>query len=136
MEKMKQYSLVYLIGAVLYSMIEILWRGTTHWTMAITGGLCFLLLHLINMKLVRLNFWGKCLLGALTITVVEFSVGCLVNLTLRWNVWDYSGYAGNLLGQACLFYSCMWFLLSMPGFWLSTFLETRVFSKRMPSKPA
>ena len=137
MERAKEYSLVYVIGGLFYCLIEILWRGTTHWTMGLTGGLCLLLLHLINIKLVRLNFFEKCLLGALTITAVEFSVGCLVNLMLHWDVWDYSGYPLNLLGQACAFYSVMWFLLSMPAYWISSFLQNRVFSgRKLPSKPA
>ncbi|MDP4109958.1 MAG: hypothetical protein Q8878_08030 [Bacillota bacterium] len=130
MTKGKEYALVYVTGAVLYSFIEILWRGSTHWTMAVTGGLCFLLLHLINIKLTKLSLFEKCLLGSLVITAVEFTVGCLVNLVLRWNVWDYSGYSFNILGQACLFYSFMWFLLSLPAYRLSTLIKDRISSRK------
>lgn len=134
LEKAKEYSLIYLVGGVLYCMIEILWRGSTHWTMGVTGGLCFLLLHRIN-QFQKINFFEKCLVGALVITAIEFSVGCLVNLTLHWNVWDYSGYAANLLGQACLFYTCLWFLLCIPGFLLSSFLKNIVLGRGLTRKP-
>ena len=36
---------VFLIGGVTYAMIEIMWRGNTHWTMVLLGGLCFLTLY-------------------------------------------------------------------------------------------
>ncbi|MCX7614862.1 MAG: putative ABC transporter permease [Clostridiales bacterium] len=132
---MKQYSLIYVVGGVLYCIIEILWRGTTHWTMGVTGGLCFLLLHLINQKFTKMNFFEKCVLGAITITAIEFSVGCIVNLILHWHVWDYSGYFGNILGQACLFYTLMWFLLCIPGYYLSSFFQNKVFGRKLTTKP-
>lgn len=36
------------IGGFLYYAIEILWRGYSHWTMFILGGLCFILVGFIN----------------------------------------------------------------------------------------
>ena len=41
MEKFKQNLIVYSIGAVGYGIIEVLFRGYTHWSMLIAGGLCF-----------------------------------------------------------------------------------------------
>ena len=32
---------VFSIGAAGYSLLEILWRGNTHWTMTLAGGICF-----------------------------------------------------------------------------------------------
>ncbi len=106
--------IVFIIGAAGYSLLEIAWRGYTHWTMAITGGVCFLAVYWISAM-----FWGQsllfqCLLGAAAITVVEFAVGCVVNLALGWNVWDYSGLRFHLLGQVSLLYSVMWFFLCIP----------------------
>ena len=37
-----QYVLIYAAGGLLYGLIEILWRGWTHWSMVLCGGLCFL----------------------------------------------------------------------------------------------
>lgn len=36
------------LGGFIYSIIEVLYRGNTHWTMFIVGGLCFLLVGWIN----------------------------------------------------------------------------------------
>ena len=97
--KARDYSVVWLIGSAGYSLIEILWRGFTHWTMAVTGGLCFALLYQLNLRHPRERMTLKCLRGAAVITAVEFLVGCIVNLKLKWQVWDYSNSFGNLLGQ-------------------------------------
>ena len=40
--------ILFLIGGIAYMGIEMLWRGRTHWTMGIVGGLCFVLIGLIN----------------------------------------------------------------------------------------
>lgn len=49
MEKLKEYAAVCTVGSVGYSAIEVLWRGFTHWTMALTGGVGFLLLYLTDL---------------------------------------------------------------------------------------
>lgn len=84
--------------------------------MVAVGGLCFLGMgHLPDRPL-----WQRALLGAGLITGVEFLSGCVLNLWLRWSVWDYSRLPGNLLGQICLPYSLMWCLLAIPGTALSS----------------
>jgi uncharacterized membrane protein len=108
---------VYILGALGYGGIEILWRGHTHWTMLVTGGVCFTLLYLVA------NFshdalWKKWIMGAFIITAAEFVAGTIVNLHLGWNVWDYSHHSFNLMGQICPLFTFFWFLLSIPGVWL------------------
>ena len=44
---------IFLIGGALYNLIEILWRGYTHWSMFIVGGLCFQLIGYIQTALVK-----------------------------------------------------------------------------------
>lgn len=110
------YLFVFVIGALAYSLIELLWRGYTHWTMTLTGGFCMALLMLISTLSLPLPL--KWLLGALSITAVEFAVGCLVNRMLHWQVWDYSDLPFNLLGQISLPFTGVWFLLSIPGIFI------------------
>lgn len=105
--------IVFLIGASGYSILEILWRGYTHWTMAFTGGICMLFLYMIAVK-IHMPLIFKCFLGSAVITAVELLVGSVVNLSLHWNVWDYSALPFNFKGQICLFYSVMWFFLCIP----------------------
>ena len=104
--------LIFLIGGAGYGALEILWRGYTHWTMLITGGVCFVLIYLIS-RLPEIPFLVRCAMCTAAITAVEFIVGYVVNIRLGWNIWDYSGNVLNIKGQVCLLYSVMWFFLSM-----------------------
>ncbi len=47
------------------------------------------------------------------ITAAEFCAGCVLNLWLGLGVWDYSHMPGNILGQICPQFICVWFLLSI-----------------------
>ena len=127
MKRLKENTMIYLIGSIGYSGIEILWRGFTHWTMAVTGGICFLLLYRLNFRCLRDHWAVKCLKGSAIITGVEFIVGCIVNRQLHWNVWDYSDSFGNVLGQVCPLYSILWFFLCIPVFKLATSLKRKFF---------
>ena len=111
MKKFYSYLYLFLIGAAGYSLLEILWRGFTHWAMAIDGGICLVIIGAIDKSPFK-SRTKKALLCALCITVIEFISGLLLNLVLKWNVWDYSNMKFNLLGQISLLYSVMWFFLS------------------------
>ena len=101
--------LVFVLGGAAYGMIEVLFRGHTHWTMVLTGGACVLTLYTLLGWLDSLPLVLGAMAGAVIITGYEFAVGCIVNLRLGWNVWDYSHVEGNLLGQICPVFTCMWF---------------------------
>ena len=45
-KRLREYLGLFLLGAAGYSLLEVLWRGYTHWTMGVTGGL-FLAILLI-----------------------------------------------------------------------------------------
>ncbi len=103
---------IYMLGAAGYGLIEILWRGYTHWTMLITGGLCFFLLFYLFEIFKENSAIEKAIAGSLLITVVELFSGIIINIILGWDVWDYSDVPFNILGQVCLPYSLLWFLIS------------------------
>lgn len=109
-----RYITVFLGGGVLYSLIEIVARGFTHWTMTLTGGVCLLIMYLRYARHPEDSILFKCFFGMCVITFFEFTVGCVVNVLLGWNVWDYSHMYLNVLGQICPSYSAGWFLLSLP----------------------
>lgn len=114
MKKIREFSVVFSVGSAGYSLIEILWRGYTHWTMALTGGICLTALYSMNFKLCKQKLWKKCLAGSALITVIEFTAGLLINKVFQLNVWDYSERKFNLMGQVCPLYSILWFLLCIP----------------------
>lgn len=125
MNQKKQTLCVFAIGALGYSLIEIAARGHTHWTMALTGGTCFAVLYRVNRKLRKRSTALKCAIGSLFITFMEFGVGLIVNRVLRWDVWDYSDRAFNLLGQICPRFTFYWLLLSLPIVYFSNLLNDR-----------
>lgn len=110
----KKYIIVFGIGAIAYSLIEVIARGYTHWTMTLTGGAVFCTLYFINTHIKKRSLLVRCLIGSAVITGYEFSVGMLVNHTFHMNVWDYSDKLLNLFGQVCLKFSVLWFLLCIP----------------------
>jgi uncharacterized membrane protein len=127
-----EYMLIYAAGAVIYSLIEIMWRGYTHWTMALAGGLCFSCIYFTENCFKHKRLWLKCCVGCVIITTVEFSVGCLVNRILDWRVWDYSNHRLNFFGQICLLYMVMWYVLCGPAYLLCGYIK-RLISGRKAS---
>lgn len=121
------------IGGLIYNLIEILYRGNTHWTMFIVGGLCFLLVGWINKFFSwDLALWKQMLIGGAIITVVEFVSGCIINLWLGWNVWDYSHIPLNILGQICLPFYFAWVGLSLIAIIVDDVIRWLFFGEEKP----
>ena len=100
-------------GAAGYAGLEYLFRGFTHWSMALTGGACLLAFYYYAKENKEKPILVKALVGALIFTVFEFCVGVIVNIWYGWNVWDYSQQPGNLLGQICPLFSLAWFFVCL-----------------------
>lgn len=131
--KIKKYEFLFFVGATIYVIIEKLYRGYSHWTMFLLGGICFIALGLIN----EVIPWDMPLLlqmfiGGVIITVLEFITGCVVNLWLGWNVWDYSELPFNLWGQISLFSSIGWIGLSLVGIVLDDTIRWKFFGEDKP----
>ena len=126
LKKAKEQAVVFSVGAAVYTVIELLWRQHTHWSMSLTGGTCFSVLYNIYNRFKTMSLPGKCVIGSTVITSIEFVVGIIVNIWQKWNVWDYSQFRFNILGQICPLYSALWLLLSIPIIYLSKRLKTRL----------
>lgn len=109
---MKSKLILFSIGALGYGLIEVLWRGWTHWSMLSAGGICFVFFAALNERLKTAKLFIKALIGSAFITLVEFIFGVIFNLALKKNVWDYSSMPFNIGGQVCLFFSLVWLGLS------------------------
>ncbi|MBQ7876645.1 MAG: hypothetical protein IJ316_05070 [Clostridia bacterium] len=123
---MLRFFTLFTIGGTGYFLIEILWRGYSHWTMFVLGGLCFYSLFSIFPLMHDVPIIVKALTGGAIITVMEFVTGCIVNLLLDWNVWNYSDAPFNVLGQICLPYTILWSLLCIPIAYLCLFVEQHI----------
>lgn len=133
MKKYYKEILLWMIGGAAYVGIEILWRGYSHWTMFVLGGICFICLGLIN-ELISwcMPIWKQVLIGTAIITAAEFVVGCVVNLWIGWNVWDYSSVPFNILGQICVPYMLLWIPVSLGGIVLDDYLRYWLFDEEKP----
>ncbi len=125
MDKIKEYIVVFASGGIIYSLIEVIFRGFTHWTMTLTGGAALLIIYIMNIKIKARSLILRCFAGCAIITALEFAVGCIVNRGLNMQVWDYSDEKYNVLGQICPLFSILWFLLCVPATLLSFLFRRR-----------
>lgn len=122
-----------IIGGLTYVLCEMLWRGRSHWTMFILGGVCFVAIGLINEVIPWcMPIWQQMIIGAAIITILEFFTGCIVNLGLGWNVWDYSDMPGNILGQVCIRYTVIWLFMALWGILSDDELKYLIWGREKP----
>lgn len=133
-KKMKDYKksgAVFLLGAGGYYLLELLWRGHSHWSMAAAGGISLLMITKVFRKLKNAPHYFKAIIGGGIITAVEFVFGIVFNLLLRMSIWDYSAVPGNILGQICPVFSVLWCGISF----IVSVIEKNIFDgKFLPKK--
>lgn len=130
---MRKAAALALIGGLCYGAVEVLWRGYTHWTMLVLGGVLFVLLGGLNEWLTwDMPLALQAILGAVVVTAAEFLAGLALNLWLGLDVWDYSGMWGNFLGQICPAYSALWVLLSAVAIVLDDWLRYWLWGEERP----
>ena len=133
MKHLFKWFVLFSLGGIFYLLIELLWRGHSHWTMFVLGGSCFLTLGLINefydysIPLLLQMFFGS-----IIITLFEFITGCIVNLYFNMNVWSYADLPYNILGQICLPYMVLWFFLSGGCIIVDDWLRYILFEEEKP----
>ena len=128
-----KYLFLLIVGGTTYVGIELLWRGYSHWSMFFLGGLCFICCGLLNEILPWDMVLSKqMLLGAIIITTLEFITGCIVNLKLGWNVWDYSNLPLNICGQVCPIFFIAWYYVSGLAIILDDWLRYWIFHEEKP----
>ncbi len=106
---------IFAFGGAAYCFLELLWRGSTHWSMALAGGTVLTILYVSSGRMGVLSFMPY---SAAVITLTELLFGLVFNLALNADVWDYSGIVMNFLGQICLPYSLLWLALSFPLYYI------------------
>lgn len=109
-----KYSMIFFIGGICYGLLEVVYRGHTHPSMVVAGGICFTVIVLLdNMLRDRVNILLLALLGGVVITCVELVFGLIFNVWFKMGVWDYSSAPFNLYGQVCLPFSLLWVAVSL-----------------------
>jgi len=136
---MKKLTILFFVMGILYLAVEVIWTaltsfptqgwrlvGATSIWMLFVGGFLGVILgrfNQVNWIRKNLNVFWQCFLGSLTITVIELVSGIILNMILGFNIWSYSGYFLNILGQVCLPMSICWFLFCPFIFWFDDILR-------------
>lgn len=128
-----KYAALFSIGGAAYCGIETIWRGQSHWTMFIVGGICFIFCGSVNELFDwDMIIWKQMFICAVGITIIELTSGMVINIWLRLNVWDYSNLPFNILGQICLPFSIIWFFLSFVAILLDDWARYLFFGEEKP----
>lgn len=131
--KFMKYTFLFLTGGFTYGFVENISRGFSHISMFIAGGICFILIGLLNEVLPwDLSLLSQMVMASLIITIVEFISGIIVNRWLHLNIWDYSNIPFNYMGQVCLLFTIIWFFLSYPCILLDDYLRYYMLGEEKP----
>lgn len=131
MRRLIKPSVLFAIGGLLYIIIELLWRGRTHWTMFVVGGLCFVWIGRINeIFTFEMSLMYQMFISSWLVTFIELIAGIVING--NYAIWDYRDMPLNLLGQVCLPYTVLWFFLSCPAIILDDYLRYWIFREDKP----
>jgi uncharacterized membrane protein len=131
--KIKKFITLFVIGGLAYILVEMLFRGHSHISMFFLGGLCFVLIGQLNEKYTYdMSIISQMVISSIIVTVLEFITGLIVNVWLGLGVWDYSNQPYNLLGQICLLFTNLWFLLSFLAIYLDDWLRYKLFGEEKP----
>lgn len=132
-DKLTKYFYLFAVFGVIYMSIEMIVRDGhyTHWSMGVVGGVCGVVIGLIN------EFMSKqtplplqMLLGCAVITTLELISGCILNLWLGLDIWHYDTL--DILGQISLPSSIAWFFLSLVGIVLDDYIRYWFFGGEKP----
>ena len=132
-KQLAKYVYLFWFGGSFYVTLEVIYRQYSHISMLILTGLVFIIIDLLN------EIWGwetslilQILIGTVIATVGEFITGCVVNLWLGLNVWDYSNLSFNLYGQVCLQFTLIWMPIILLAIVLGDVIRWRFFNEEKP----
>lgn len=133
MKKFFKHFILFFIFGCIYIVTELVYRGYSHWSMFILGGICGVLIGVFN-EIFSWNtpMWKQAGIGASIITFLEFVCGVIVNIWLKWDVWDYSNVSFNIMGQICLPFIFIWFILAHIAIVFDDYLRYWLFKEQKP----
>lgn len=133
MRILSKYLVLFAVGGGGYYTIELLFRGYSHWSMFMLGGICVILCGLLNegdRKNMPLSI--QMMLSAVIITALEMDIGLIFNVWLEMGIWDYSYQPFNILGQICPLFTVFWFFLSLIAIILDDYLRYFLYGEEKP----
>ena len=105
-------------GGTLYFLLEVAYKTATghperiSWTMLVLAVVLCVPVERAGAELPwECPLWLQAVVCAALVTLVEFCAGCVLNLWLGLDIWDYSALPLHLYGQVCLPFSLAWWVL-------------------------
>lgn len=133
MKKYYKFIFFWLLGGSIYYFFEVLFRGFSHWSMFILGGLCLAFFYYQGKLLCwRDSLVIQTLRCMIFVTAMEFITGIIVNKYWGMDVWDYSEMPFQLFGQICLPFAVIFGGLSVIGIILSGYMAHWFFGEEKP----
>ncbi len=128
-----KYLILGIIGGFTYVLIELFYRGHSHWSMFAVSAVSFILIGLINEFISwDMELWKQMLIGSGIVTILEFISGYILNIKLGWHIWNYSNVPFNILGQICLPFNIVWFFISLIAIVADDYLRYWLFDEEKP----
>ena len=112
-----------LIAGGIYLLIELAWRGYTHWTMLPLAAVIFICAGVLDEVERPPSIWQQVILGTTIATALEFVAGLILNVWLGLGIWDYSNLPGNVLGQICTQFTLAWAVLVLISIRIENFMH-------------
>ena len=133
MRKLSEYLFLWTLGGSMYYLFEVAFRGFSHWTMFILGGIC-LVFFTIQGQMVHWKdpLWRQLLRCVIFVTAMEFITGIIVNKWMNWKVWDYSDQPFQLFGLICLPFVIIFSGLCVCGIFLGGYLSYWLYGEEKP----
>lgn len=127
----KKLPFLFGVGGASYYGLELAFRHYSHYSMFLLGGLCFVIIGLLEKTdFAKRSYLALMAVSSIIITLLEFFTGLVVNRMLNLNVWDYSDQPFNLMGQICLLFTVIWFFLSYGAIALDVTVRRLFFHER------
>ena len=112
-----------LIAGGIYLLIELAWRGYTHWTMLPLAAVIFICAGVLDEVERPPSIWQQVILGTTIATALEFVAGLILNVWLVLVICDYSNLPGNVLGQICPQFTLAWAVLVLISIRIENFMH-------------
>lgn len=120
-------------GGSLYYLIEIGFRGYSHWTMFVLGGLALTFCSFQGEVMHWSEpLWLQIFRAVLFLTSLEFITGIICNKWLKIRIWDYRDQPLQLWGQICLPFIVLFSGLLMLAILFGGVVLWKVFGEERP----
>lgn len=133
MKKTSQFLFFLTTGGCIYYTVEILFRGFSHWTMFLLGGICFLFFYMQGILTAwKEPLWIQTFRATIFVVSMEFITGIIVNKYLNMNVWNYEDMPFHVFGQICLPFAVIFSGLCVMGIIMSGYMGHWFYGEEKP----